>query len=104
MAGKLVEVTADNFGELTAKGTVLLDFWATWCGPCRMQTPILEEVAGKIGDAAVIGKVDVDSEPALAAKFGVRSIPTLVLFKDGAVKSTMVGLQQADALIKAIKG
>ncbi len=99
MSEKVKELTADNFAETIAAGTVLVDFWAPWCGPCKMQTPILEKVADKIGDKAVIAKVNVDEAPTLAAQFGVRSIPTLILFKDGQKVKDFIGVQQEAALV-----
>ncbi|HJV89602.1 MAG TPA: thioredoxin [Holophagaceae bacterium] len=81
---------------------VLIDFWAPWCGPCRMQSPILEEVAAQVGDRAVIAKVNVDEEPELAAAFGVQSIPTLVVLKGERMVQRMVGLQQTPTLVKAL--
>jgi thioredoxin 1 len=82
---------------------VLIDFWAPWCGPCRMQGPILDQVSDTLGDKAVIAKVNVDEEPQLAAKFGVQSIPTLVVLKDGQVAKRWVGVQQAPILIQALE-
>ena len=89
--------TAD-FDAVTSAGLVLVDFWATWCGPCRMQAPILEKLDAELGGSVKICKVDVDEEPALAQRFGVMSIPTLVAMKDGKVLATRVGVQSADAL------
>ena len=89
--------TAD-FDAVTSEGLVLVDFWATWCGPCRMQAPILEKLDAELGGSVKICKVDVDEEPALAQRFGVMSIPTLVAMKNGQVLNTRVGVQSADAL------
>lgn len=82
---------------------VLIDFWAPWCGPCRMQGPILDQVSDQMGDRAVLAKVNVDEEPALASQFGVQSIPTIVVLKDKAVLKRMVGLQQAGTLVGALE-
>jgi thioredoxin 2 len=82
---------------------VLVDFWAPWCGPCRMQGPILEEVAAAVGDKAVVAKINIDENTASAAQFGVQSIPTLLLFKDGSVVKEYVGVQRKDELVKTIQ-
>ena len=103
MAEGLLELNGSNYEEATAAGVVLVDFWAPWCGPCKMQTPILEKVAAEIGEKAVIAKVNVDENPELAAKYGIRSIPTLILLKDGENKQQFVGLQQQAALVSAIQ-
>ena len=82
---------------------VLVDFYATWCGHCKMQAPILEKVKEQVGDAATIVKIDVDANQEVAAKYGVRSIPTLFIFKNGQVAWRATGLHQADDLIAKIK-
>lgn len=101
MSAGIIELNDSNFESETKTGAVLVDFWAPWCGPCRMQTPILEQIVGKV-DGAKIAKVNVDEAPALAAKFGVQSIPTLVVLKDGRPVKQMVGLQQAATLVAAL--
>jgi thioredoxin len=97
MAGA-VAITKDNFAQSVQNGVSLVDFWAPWCGPCKMQLPIVEELAGELEGKAFIGKINVDEEPELASQFGVMSIPTLILFKDGQPVDKMVGLQSKDAL------
>jgi len=102
MSEGILELTDTNFEAETASGIVLVDFWAPWCGPCRMQGPILEEMVGKVGDAK-IAKLNVDEGPATAAKFGVASIPTLLVLKDGAIAQQFVGVQQAAILTSALE-
>lgn len=87
-----------NFDTVTGEGLSLVDFWATWCGPCRMQAPILEALAAELGDSVKVCKVDVDEEPELAQRFGIMSIPTLVAIRDGQLKDQRVGVQSIDAL------
>ncbi|REK69483.1 thioredoxin [Paenibacillus paeoniae] len=93
-----VALTKDNFTQSVESGVSLVDFWAPWCGPCKMQLPIVEELAGELAGQATIAKINVDEEPELASQFGVMSIPTLILFKDGQPVDKMVGLQSKDAL------
>ena len=90
---KPVTITDENFEVevMQSDKPVLIDFWATWCGPCRMIAPIVEELASEYGEKAKIGKVDVDVNQQIAIKFGVRSIPTILIFKGGKVKETIIG-------------
>ena len=101
---QVIHLTTGAFEKVAALDQpVLIDFWAPWCGPCRMQGPILDEVAKASGDKAVIVKVNVDEEPMLASQFGVQSIPTLVVLKAGQIQQRMVGVQQAQVLIAALQ-
>jgi thioredoxin 1 len=90
--------------EITRKGSgpILVDFWAEWCGPCRLMSPILDKVAARYKGRARVGKVDVDENQALAAKFGVMSIPTMFLFKEGQVVEQVVGTTSEENLAKMI--
>lgn len=87
----VTELTAENFDEMVGAGKALVDFWAVWCGPCRMQSPVVDAFAEKHPEVKVC-KVNVDEQPALAARFGIMSIPTLIAFQDGQAVKKTVGL------------
>jgi thioredoxin 1 len=102
-AGDVVRLTSRNFADVQAAGKpVLVDFWAPWCGPCRTQGPIVEQVAAQMGDSAIVGKVNVDEERDLARQFGVRAIPTLIVFKAGAPMTQFVGVHPVADLTAAL--
>ena len=94
--------TDQTFTTDTSEGVVLVDFWAPWCGPCKMIAPVLQELDTEIGDTAKIVKVDVDENQETAGKFGVMSIPTLIVLKDGEVVDKVVGFQPKEALAELI--
>ena len=99
----IINATDSNFAEHIAEGVVLVDFWAPWCGPCKMIAPVLEELDGEVEGKATIVKVDVDENQATAGKYEVMSIPTLLLFKDGEVMEKVVGFQPKEALSALIE-
>ncbi|MCA0389402.1 MAG: thioredoxin [Bacteroidetes bacterium] len=101
---KPVTITDQNFNDEVTKSNipVLIDFWAVWCGPCRAIAPVVEQLAAEYDGKIKIGKLDVDENPETAVKFGVRSIPTLLLFKNGQVVDTIIGAVQKQVIVQKI--
>ena len=97
-----VTITDANFDSEIASGVTLVDFWAAWCGPCKMQAPILEKVAEKMSGKAKVSKCNVDEAQGLAAKFGIMSIPTLIIFKDGKESQRFIGVQSENTLVEKL--
>ncbi len=101
--GKPIILDASNFNKTVAKGVTVVDFWATWCGPCRRQAPIIEEIAAELGDKITFGKLDIDKARSVASEYYIRSIPTIIIFKDGKVAQRIVGLHSKQQLMKEIR-
>ncbi len=106
MAQGIVNVTDENFEELVLKATgpVLVDYWAEWCGPCKMIAPVLEEIAKEYDGKITVAKLNIDENPATPPKYGIRGIPTLMLFKNGNVEATKVGAVSKSQLSAFIDG
>jgi len=98
----LIVLEESNFKETISSGVTLVDFWAQWCGPCRMLGPIVEKIAGDIGSKAKIGKLNIDENPNIAAEYNVMSIPTVIIYKDGEVVNQFVGVQGEEVLVEAL--
>ncbi|MCD8283842.1 MAG: thioredoxin [Opitutae bacterium] len=101
-SANIIELDGANFDATTASGTALVDFWAPWCGPCRALGPVIEQIAAEVGDKAKICKVNVDSVVDVAARFGIQSIPTVLIFKNGEIVKKFVGLQSKSVLLDAL--
>jgi len=98
-----VKLSKNDFDEKIKTGIAMVDFWAEWCGPCKMAGPVVEELANEYKDKALVGKVDVDAEPELASKYGVMSIPTVVLFRDGQEIGRQVGFAGKPGYIQLLQ-
>ena len=96
-------LNSENFDSETSKGVALIDFWAEWCGPCKMLGPVLEEVVKEVGDSAVIAKINVDEAQELAMKYAVRSIPAIFILKDGKTIQQFIGIQSKQVLVNVVK-
>ena len=105
MSDHIVEITTDNFDDKVINSSipVLIDFWAEWCGPCKQVAPILEEISNEMGDQVVIAKHNIDEHPNQPTKYGVRGIPTMLLFKSGELKATKVGATTKSNIVSWIK-
>lgn len=103
MSANIINITEQNFQETIKSGITMVDFWAPWCGPCRVQGAILDKIREKINGKARVVKVDVDNERELAGSYEVQSIPTLIVFKDGRPVKRMVGVHSESQLIDVIE-
>jgi thioredoxin 1 len=97
-----ITLTSDNFNKTIDKGVVMVDFWATWCKPCQIQGPIVDELAGQYKSNLTVGKVDIDHNQDLAARYNIQSIPTLIIFVEGQPVETLIGLRSKSALEELI--
>ena len=97
-----IEFNEDTFADTISTGVTLVDFWAPWCGPCRMQGPIVSKIATDINGKAKVGKLNVDDSPAVASQYGVSGIPTIIIFKDGEEARRFVGVQPEETLVSAL--
>lgn len=98
----VMELTGKNFDTAINSPQVLVDFYATWCGPCRMQTPVLEAFAERHGANVKVGRLDIDTAPAVAERFGVASVPTFLVFREGKETARVTGVQSVESLLKLV--
>ena len=102
-SNSVLTINDASFDKVISKGVTIVDFWAEWCMPCKMQAPIMDELARTVGDSATISKLNVDENPSSAQKYGITGIPTSLVFKDGQELQRFVGVQNKDTLLKAIQ-
>ncbi len=98
MSANTLQITVENFASTIASGVTLVDFWADWCGPCKMLAPVLDAVATELAGKAKIGKINVDEQESLARQFSIMSIPTLIIFKDGKLMEKVSGFRQQNVI------
>ncbi len=98
----IITLDTDNFSSEISKGVVMVDFWATWCMPCKAMAPVLDEIAAQTQGKVKVGKVDIDKNGLLANQFRVQAIPTIIIFKDGVPVETLIGIQSKAALVNAL--
>jgi thioredoxin 1 len=100
--GDITTLTTENFSSEIAQGVVMVDFWATWCMPCKAMAPVINEIAGQTKGKVKVGKLDIDKNGPVANQYGIQAIPTILIFKDGQLVETLVGIQSKAALINAL--
>lgn len=99
----VTELTTENFSEKIASGLVVVDIWATWCGPCKMLSPIIDEVGAHFGESVLVGKLDADSNTELVKELGVRNIPTVLIYKNGEVVDRFVGVKSKNEIVSMVE-
>jgi thioredoxin 1 len=99
---EVVHLSAENFDETISNGLCLVDFWAPWCGPCKMLSPILDQIAGEVGDQIKITKANIDDLPEQCVKYGIRNVPEILIFNDGQVVAQLNGMQSKAKILDAI--
>ncbi len=102
-SGAIITLTSENFTKETASGVVLVDFWAEWCMPCKAMSPVINELADQLKGKIKVGKVDIDSEQALANQFNIQAIPTILILKDGEIVETQTGIASKEALVSLLE-